>query len=73
MLPLPAPEVLQDEMNNRFILVTTPQGLAWGGLILKKQQWMGDKPKQPAKAKESKTMLSSLQKTDQQQQLTFEA
>ena len=76
MLPLPAPEVLQEAMGQRFEPVDNPNGLAWGGVALQQQEWLGDKVEQPkgksqnAKATKQTTKTA---KADQHQQLVFKA
>ncbi len=72
MMPMPAPETLQEAMSKRFEAITNPNGLAWGGLALKQQQWLGDKAEQPER-KPQNAKGKKQPKTDEQQQLTFRA
>ncbi len=70
MLPLPAPEVIQEAVSQRFEPVDNPNGLAWGGLALKQQQWLGDKAEQLEKKSQT---TKRAPKADEPQQLVFEA
>ena len=67
---LPAPETLQEAMSQRFEPITNPQGLAWGGVALQQQQWLGDKGEQPEKKSQA---TKQKPKADEPQQLTFQA
>ena len=70
MLPLPAPEVLQEAVSQRFEPVDNPNGLAWGGLALKQQQWLGDQKETPPQKSQA---TKQKYKADEPQQLIFEA
>ena len=73
MLPLPAPEALQEAMSQRFEPITNPNGLAWGGLALKQQQWLGDQKEIPPQKSQATKQKAKTPKADESQQLTFQA
>ena len=71
MLPLPAPETLQEAMSQRFEAITNPNGLAWGGVALCQQQWLGDKDDEAA-TKEKPPKQETRDRKQNNQQVLFQ-
>jgi hypothetical protein len=73
LLPLPAPEALQEAMNQRFHPVNKSQGTAWGGLALQLREWWGDQPTMPPPAVQAPKQPPNTGGEHPQQQVLFPA
>ncbi len=62
-----------EAMGQRFEAITNPQGLAWGGVELRQEEWLGDKVEQPTgKSQDAKATKQATKASNADQQLVFE-